>query len=287
LRIVPVTAANLASNPTAGFRAGRRPVEVYQMNGIKTVRRARAAGAVLLWGLALIASPVGGQEAAEATGPLLKADLVRMLAMGDYTTEEVVHIVRMNCVSFRPTERDRRDLLALPHGDPVLGEINRCRNQSQAAGFSRGIPRATPVNSTDSEPVAATDLLQVTTLSSDPLGDRPAPAAPRFTMVLVEKDGDVLAVTEIPPLLENWDEVSKQLLQEYRPKERREGKVVVRVRVDETGRAADSLLAESSGDPHLDAAVMATVAVMRFKPAMSRDRNVAAWTDLPIAFETP
>jgi TonB family protein len=106
-------------------------------------------------------------------------------------------------------------------------------------------------------------------------------------MVLVEKDDDVLTVTEIPPKLQNWDEVSQQLLQEYRPTERREGRVVVRVRVDETGRAADSLLAESSGDPYLDAAVLATVPVMRFKPAMSRDRRVAAWTELPIAFETP
>ncbi len=256
------------------------------MSGIETVRRARAAGVVLVWSLAMVASPVGGQEADEATGPLLKADLVRMLATGDYTTDEVVQIVRMNCVSFRPTERDRRDLLALPHGDPVLGEIGRCRSQGQAAGFSRGIPRANPVNSAD-EPTTVSDPLRVTTLSADPLGDRPAPAAPRFTMVLVEKDSDVLAVSEIPPLLQNWDEVSERLLQQYRPNERREGRVVVRVRVDETGRAADSLLAESSGDPQLDAAVLATVAVMRFKPAMSRDRRVAAWTDLPIAFETP
>ena len=257
------------------------------MSGIETVRRARAAGVVLVWSLAMVASPVGGQEAVEATGPLLKADLVRMLATGDYTTDEVVQIVRMSCVSFRPTQRDRRDLLALPHGDPVLGEISRCRSRGQAAGFSGGIPRANPVNSTDEEPAAGSDLLQVTRMSADPLGNRPAPAAPRFTMVLVERDSDVLAVSEIPPLLQNWDEVSEQLLRQYRPRERRNGKVVVRVRVDETGRAADSLLAESSGDPYLDAAVMATVQVMRFKPAMSRDRRVAAWTDLPIAFETP
>ena len=62
---------------------------------------------------------------------------------------------------------------------------------------------------------------------------------------------------------------------------------MLRVRVDETGRAADSLLTESSGDPYLDAAVLATVSVMRFRPAMSRDRQVAAWTELPIQFETP
>lgn len=257
------------------------------MSGIETVRRMRAAAVGLAWSLALVASPVGGQETEQANGPLLKADLVRMMATGGYTADEVVHIVRMNCVSFRPTERDRRDLLALPHGEPVLGEISRCRSQGQAAGFSRGIPRASPVSSTDEEPPATSNPLRVTTLSTDPLGDRPAPAAPRFTMVLVERENDVLAVSEIPPLLENWDEVSARLLQQYRPNERRAGKVVVRVRVDETGRAADSLLAQSSGDPSLDAAVMSTVSVMRFKPAMSRDRRVAAWTELPIQFETP
>ena len=256
------------------------------MNGIVNVQRAVKAGVLLLSAQAILANGARGQEA-EATGPLLKADLVRMLATAEYTTDELLHIVRMNCVSFRPTERDRRDLLALPHGEPVLGEIGRCRAQGQAAGFSGGIPRARPVNSTDSEPTSESDLLQVTTLSADPLGNRPAPAAPRFTMVLVQRDRDAMTVSEIPPKLQNWDEVSAQLLQEYRPNERREGKVVLRVRVDETGRAADSLLAESSGDPHLDAAVLATVPVMRFEPAMSRDRRVAAWTELPIAFETP
>lgn len=257
------------------------------MSGIETTRRERIVGIAFLAFLMLVALPARGQEAVEATGPLLKADLVRMLATGDYTTEEIVHVVRMNCVSFRPTARDRNDLLALPHGDPVLSEIGRCRARGQAAGFSRGIPRATPVQSTDSEPDPDSEVLQVARLSPNPLGARPAPAAPRFTMVLVERDQDVLTVSEIPPRLENWDEVSAQLLREYRPNERRTGRVVVRVRVDETGRAADSLLAESSGDPYLDAAVLATVPVMRFKPAMSRDRTVAAWTDLPIAFETP
>jgi TonB family protein len=256
------------------------------MNGIVNAQRAGTAGFLLLAALAIGTSSARSQET-EATGPLLKADLVRMLATAEYTTDELVHIVRMNCVSFRPTERDRRDLAALPHGEPVLGEIGRCRAKGQAAGFSGGIPRARPVNSTDSEPTSGTDVLQVTTLSANPLGSRPAPAAPRFTMVLVERDRDAMTVSEVPPKLQNWDEVSAQLLLEYRPNERREGKVVLRVRVDETGRAADSLLAESSGDPQLDAAVLATVPVMRFKPAMSRDRQVAAWTELPIEFETP
>ncbi|MDP2471257.1 MAG: energy transducer TonB [Candidatus Palauibacterales bacterium] len=257
------------------------------MNRIEYARRQGAAVVLLVGSLSLAAYPARGQEMQAANGPLLKVDLVRMLATGDYTTDEIVHIVRMNCVSFRPSERDRNDLRALPHGDPVLAEIGRCRAKGQAAGFERGIPRANPVNSTDSEPPSDEEALRVTRLSGDLLGERPAPAAPKFTMVLVERDHDALTAAEIPPKLQNWDEVSKQLLREYRPNERHAGTVVLRVRVDETGRAADSLLDESSGDPYLDAAVLATVPVMRFKPAMSRDRMVAAWTELPIQFETP
>ncbi len=287
MRIVAATAATTASHRKGVVRAGGRPVEVAEMSGIVTVQRARMAGILLVWSLALVASPLGGQDADQASGPLLKADLVRILATGDYTEDEVLHIVKMSCVSFRPTERDRRDLLALPHGDPVLGEIRRCRAQGQAAGFSDGIPRANRISSTESEPDSKDEVLRVVRLSPDPLGNRPAPAAPRFTMVLVERDRDALTASDIPPLLQNWDEISERLLEEYRPNVRRDGKVVVRVRVDETGRAADSLLTESSGDPYLDAAVLATVPAMRFKPAMSRDRRVAAWTELPIAFETP
>jgi len=256
------------------------------MSRILTFHRSLAAGVVLLWSSIYLVAPLPAQESEEASGPLLKADLVRLLAVGDYTEGEVVHIVRMNCVSFRPTERDRRDLLALPNGAPVLSEIRRCRTRGQAAGFSRGIPRANPVNSTDEVPAASADVLQAATLAANPLGDRPSVTVPRFTIV-VEDDRPALTASEIPPMLENWAQVSAQLLQEYRPSERRDGRVVIRVRVDESGRAADSLLTESSGDPYLDAAVLATVSVMRFKPAMSRDRRVAAWTELPIQFETP
>jgi TonB family protein len=235
-----------------------------------------------------LAPDAPAQEADEPSGPLLKADLVRIMAVGDYTADELVHIVQMNCVSFRPTERDRRDLLALPGGETVLSEIRRCRSTTgQVAGFDQGIPRANPIAGTAEEP--PDDLpsgIQFATLPADPLSERPALVAPRFVMV-VQDDKRPITASEVPPRLENWDQVSSQLLREYRPNQRRDGRVVLRVRVDETGRAADSLLSESSGDPYLDAAVLATVSVMRFTPAMSRDRRVAAWTDLPIEFETP
>lgn len=231
-------------------------------------------------------APASRAQDTQASGPLLKADLVRMMALGDYETDELLHIVRMNCVSFRPTARDRSDLQSLPGGDSVLEEIRRCRSTGQAAGFDRGIPRARPVRGAEQGPVAQLDpQLQAAALPGDPLA-RPTLDAPRFRIVVEDRD-EPIAASEVPPRLQNWEQVSRRLLEEYRPVERHAGTVVVRVRVDETGRAADSVVAVSSGDPVLDAAVLATVPDMRFSPALSRDRRVAAWTELPILFETP
>lgn len=254
----------------------------------KTRRRScrrNAAGAMIA--LAAVAAPPStAAQDQEPSAPLLKAELVRMLALGDYSTDEVVYIVRMSCVSFRPTERDRGDLLELPAGDAVLDAIDRCRSSGQAAGFKRGIPRARTVAAGEAPSAPQSADLSVARIPEEPLGDRPTLMAPRFTMIVDERSGS-LTSTEVPPRLDNWEQVADYLLQRYRPGERHEGKVVLRVRVDESGRPADSLLVESSGDPQLDAAALATVAIMRFTPAMSRDRRVAAWTELPIAFETP
>lgn len=258
----------------------------------KIVRYAKRGLLVALLPVLVCVTPLAAQEAvfaAEApTGPLLKADLVRILALGDYSDDELVHIVEMNCVAFRPTPRDRDDLLSLPGGETVLGSIRDCQaSERQTAGFERGIPVARPVEA----PRGALRLrtpteLKGTTLPTDALADRPDLSAPGFTVV-VDEPNDAVAATEVPPRLKNWTDVSRQLLQEYRPTERKDGRVVLRVKVDENGRAVDSLVGESSGDPYLDAAVLSTVSVMRFTPAMSRDKRVAAWTELPIQFETP
>lgn len=256
------------------------------------VRYTRRLLALALLPALVCAVPAAAQDVAmaaeAATGPLLKADLVRILAVGDYSDDELVHIVQMNCVSFRPTARDREDLLSLPGGSTVLKSIGECRSsERQTAGFDRGIPRANPVQSLTDEPEFAIPAeLRNSGLSSETLAERPELTQPGFSMVIHEEP-DAVTASEIPPRLNNWDEVSSQLLREYRPKERKDGRVIIRVKVDESGRAADSSLSESSGDPHLDAAVLATVRVMRFTPATSRDRRVSAWTELPIQFETP
>jgi TonB family protein len=68
-----------------------------------------------------------------------------------------------------------------------------------------------------------------------------------------------------------------------------EGKVVLRLRVDESGRLdADSTkLAESSGYPALDSAAMSAVPQFRFAPALHNGSPVAATFLQPIHFRHP
>jgi protein TonB len=54
--------------------------------------------------------------------------------------------------------------------------------------------------------------------------------------------------------------------------------------IDETGEVRRLLLSESSGYPALDEAALAVAKVMRFSPAQNRDRDVAVWVEIPIAF---
>ncbi|MDH3428142.1 MAG: hypothetical protein OEM23_06870, partial [Gemmatimonadota bacterium] len=69
--------------------------------------------ALMIGGMFPVAA--GAQEG----GPLLKTDLVRMMTASNYTGTEMAAIVRMNCVGFEPTERDRNQLSSLPNADVV------------------------------------------------------------------------------------------------------------------------------------------------------------------------
>jgi TonB family protein len=239
--------------------------------------------------VALIAAFVVSQPAAVAqdAGPLLKTDLVRMLVASNYTTDEVVRIVRMSCVSFRPSDRDRADLGDLPGGPQVLAAIDRCRRSGQAAGYREGIPQANAVAVQSRRRAAPTPVsIDEVDIPVDELVEAPDLNAPSFSVVVPEEKL-VLAAAQTPPRLLNWDQVSRRLLAEYRPAERRGGTVVLRVHVDEDGKVSGPEVRTSSGDPQLDAAVLASADDMRFAPAMSRDRKVASWTELPIRFQTP
>lgn len=68
-----------------------------------------------------------------------------------------------------------------------------------------------------------------------------------------------------------------------------EGKVVLRLFVDEAGRLApdSTRLAESSGYPALDSAALAAVPSFRFAPALQNGAPVGATFLLPVHFRHP
>jgi protein TonB len=68
-----------------------------------------------------------------------------------------------------------------------------------------------------------------------------------------------------------------------------EGKVILRLYVDETGRLVNdsTKLAESSGYPALDSAAMAAAPAFRFAPALRNGTPVAAIFLQPVHFTHP
>lgn len=92
---------------------------------------------------------------------------------------------------------------------------------------------------------------------------------------------------EVGPRLTNADQFQRALLRAY-PAALRDagagGVVVLQAYISEEGRVLEATVAGSSGYARLDEAALGLVDVMRFSPAMNRDRKVAVWVELPIEF---
>ena len=63
---------------------------------------------------------------AQGVAPLRKSDLVRLLSGSVMSQEEMAQLVRRNCLSFTPTERDRTDFQRLGAEAPVLAAVDAC-----------------------------------------------------------------------------------------------------------------------------------------------------------------
>lgn len=124
-----------------------------------------------------------------------------------------------------------------------------------------------------------------TTFEENPVDDLPPPpeeggqdiaAAPTFTPYTVAPD------------VTNRGEVQKALQREY-PSLLRDAGIGGTVRVyffiDENGVVQDTRLDQSSGHAQLDEAAMDVASVMKFSPAMNRDKKVPVWVSLPITFQ--
>ncbi len=91
----------------------------------------------------------------------------------------------------------------------------------------------------------------------------------------------------VAPTLTNRDEVARALERDYPESLREEGvggKVLVWFFIDENGKVEKSLIKQSSGREALDQAALHVAQVMRFNPALNRDKHVPVWVALPIAF---
>ncbi|HSJ24414.1 MAG TPA: energy transducer TonB [Longimicrobiales bacterium] len=106
-------------------------------------------------------------------------------------------------------------------------------------------------------------------------GDADISRAPTFTPMTVR------------PELRNQSEVQRALVRNYPPLLRDAGiggTPVVWFFIDEEGRVINTQLSKSSGHAALDEAAMNVAQVMRFSPALNRDRRVQVWVEIPIVF---
>jgi protein TonB len=106
-------------------------------------------------------------------------------------------------------------------------------------------------------------------------GDADLSAAPVFTPMTVR------------PELLNRAEVQRALVRNYPPLLRDAGiggSPTVHFFIDENGRVLRRLLSQESGYPALDEAALAVAEVMKFSPALNRDKKVQVWVEIPIIF---
>jgi len=91
----------------------------------------------------------------------------------------------------------------------------------------------------------------------------------------------------VKPDVKNREEVQRALEREYPPLLRDAGiggTVVVWFFIDDQGSVVRTLVRESSGFKGLDEAALKVAGIIRFTPALNRDKRVPVWISLPINF---
>jgi protein TonB len=130
-------------------------------------------------------------------------------------------------------------------------------------------------------------------ISADDIYQQQIMAAARDT---VQGRDEVVAIGEVPsftpftvaPVVQNRDEVSRTLEREYPPVLRDAGvggRAIVWLRLDEQGIVQDVQINTSSGHPALDQAALRVGQIMKFSPAMNRDKVVPVWVSVPVSFQ--
>lgn len=93
----------------------------------------------------------------------------------------------------------------------------------------------------------------------------------------------------VAPALKNRGAVASALENDYPPLLRDAGiggTVLVWFLIDEQGNVIKAQLKQTSGHSSLDQAALMIAKIMKFSPALNRDRKVKVWVALPIVFRT-
>ena len=103
-------------------------------------------------------------------------------------------------------------------------------------------------------------------------------------------DGNATSFTPytVAPELLNARELQRALERAYPPSLRDAGlgaTVSLLINIDQDGTVLDSRVGESAAYEAFDRAALSLVDIMRFRPAMNRDRYVAVWISLPLTFQ--
>jgi protein TonB len=125
-----------------------------------------------------------------------------------------------------------------------------------------------------------------TTFDAHPLDKLPLPPSASSGDVDLSRTPVFTPMTVAPDLL-NRPEVERALVRNYPPLLRDAGiggSSTVHFFIDENGRVLKRQMSTSSGYQALDEAAMAVAEVMRFSPALNRDRRVQVWVAIPIVF---
>ncbi len=93
-----------------------------------TVRRLTAT--LILGAITLLVHPTPGRAqqggAGDATSPLQKSDVIRLLTGSTYSKDEIAGIISRSCLTFAPTPRDIEDFRELGADDAITGAIRVC-----------------------------------------------------------------------------------------------------------------------------------------------------------------
>jgi protein TonB len=157
------------------------------------------------------------------------------------------------------------------------------------------IPTAPDAIARPAVPVIATGVVDEnitiapTTFESNPVRELPPP--PTFTETTTSDLAEAPTFTPytVRPDITNRAEVQATLELSY-PTLLKEaglgGTVQVWFFIDKEGTVVRTLIHETSGHEALDEAAMKVADVVRFTPALNRDKRVPVWISLPITFRT-